>query len=126
LLVYYFLSPESDRRGVAIDHKYDYGILVADGTYKEYLKGQELLVKNKYQPTLNSLLNLLGKRLPSEINPTKEDRLLFYFAGHSIPDDSDEGPKGYLVPLDADSRKRDSLLPMQELYNRVPKKPSTC
>ncbi|MGQ4646075.1 nSTAND1 domain-containing NTPase [Lyngbya aestuarii] len=101
---------------LAIEHKYDYVILVADETYKEYLKGQELPVKNKYQPTLNDLLNLLSKRLPSEINPTKEDRLLFYFAGHGIPDNSDEGPKGYLVPLDADSKKRDSLLPMQELY----------
>jgi WD40 repeat protein len=98
------------------EQNYDYVILVTDDTYKEYRQGQELSVKNKFQPTLNGLLNLLGKRLPSEINPTKEDRLLFYFAGHGIPDDSDEGPKGYLVPLDADSKKRDSLLPMQELY----------
>ena len=98
---------------LAIEHKYDYVILVADETYKEYLRGQELPVRNKYQPTLDGLLDLLSKRLPSEINPTKEDRLLFYFAGHGIPDDSDEGPKGYLVPLDADSKRRDSLLPIQ-------------
>ena len=101
---------------LAIEHKYDYVILVVDDTYKEYRQGQELPVKNKYQPTLDGLKNLLSKRLPAEIKPTQEDRLLFYFAGHGIPDDSDEGPKGYLVPLDADSKKRDSLLPMQELY----------
>jgi WD40 repeat protein len=104
---------------LAIDHKYDYVILAADDTYKEYLKGQELPVKNKYQPTLNGLLNLLSKRLPAEIKPTQEDRLVFYFAGHGIPDDSDEGPKGYLVPLDGDSKKRDSLLPMQQLYKSL-------
>jgi WD40 repeat protein len=104
---------------LVIEHKYDYVILVTDETYKEYRKEQELSVKNKYQPTLDGLRNLLDKRLPAEINPTKDDRLLFYFAGHGIPDDSDEGPKGYLVPLDADSKKRDSLLPMQELYKRL-------
>jgi len=104
---------------LAIEHKYDYVILVADDTYKEYRQGQELPVRNKYQPTLDGLKNLLSKRLPAEIKPTQEDRLLFYFAGHGIPDDSDEGPKGYLVPLDADSKKRDSLLPMQELYKRL-------
>lgn len=103
---------------LAIEHKYDYVILAIDETYEEYRQGQELPVKNKYQPTLNGLRNLLSERL-RQIKPTQEDRLLFYYAGHGIPVHSDEGPKGYLVPLDADSKKRDSLLPMQELYERL-------
>ena len=31
-----------------------------------------------------------------------DDRVLFYFAGHGIAADGDDGPAGYLVPADAD------------------------
>ena len=33
---------------------------------------------------------------------TADDRVLFYFAGHGIAADGDDGPAGYLVPADAD------------------------
>src|SRR6202008_2368370 len=44
-----------------------------------------------------------------------DDRVLFYFAGHGIALESDEGPKGYLLPQDADRRSTERYLPMVEL-----------
>ena len=69
------------------------------------------------KPTLESLLNLLTKQLPEKIN--KDDRLLFYFAGHGIAKESDRGPAGFLVPQDADIKNNANLLPMQTLYDRL-------
>ena len=42
----------------------------------------------------------------------KDDRVLFYFAGHGIALDSDDGPKGYILPQDADQVSTDRYLPM--------------
>lgn len=44
-----------------------------------------------------------------------DDRVLFYFAGHGIALDSDEGPKGYLLLQDADRCSTNQYLPMAEL-----------
>jgi uncharacterized caspase-like protein len=43
--------------------------------------------------TLTGLQTLLTDTLP-KLNPGKYDRLIFYFAGHGIPCNSKEGPKG--------------------------------
>jgi hypothetical protein len=88
---------------LAKEHQYDEVILITDGT--------------ECKPTLKNLLTLLEERLPKEIQPTKDDRLLFYFAGHGIARDSDKGPAGCLVPLDADLEKNENLLPMQKLHD---------
>jgi WD40 repeat protein len=69
------------------------------------------------KPTLERLLNLLEKQLPEKI--VKEDRLLFYFAGHGIAKESDRGPAGFLVPQDADINNEGTLLPMQTLHDRL-------
>ena len=87
---------------LAKEHQYDEVILITDET--------------ECKPTLKNLLTLLEERLPKEIQPTKDDRLLFYFAGHGIARDSDKGPAGYLVPQDADLEKNENLLPMQKLH----------
>jgi WD40 repeat protein len=87
---------------LAEEHQYDEVILITDET--------------ECKPTLKNLLTLLEERLPKEIQPTKDDRLLFYFAGHGIARDSDKGPAGYLVPQDADLEKNENLLPMQKLH----------
>lgn len=64
------------------------------------------LLKNKYQyqvelltddserkPTLKELENLLTIWLPQKLqSPAKNNRLLFYFAGHGMPLESDDGP----------------------------------
>ncbi|MEH1861798.1 MAG: caspase family protein [Nostoc sp.] len=85
------------------EHQYDEVILITDET--------------ECKPTLKNLLTLLEERLPKEIQLTKDDRLLFYFAGHGIARDSDKGPAGCLVPQDADLEKNENLLPMQKLHD---------
>ncbi|MDF5724717.1 MAG: caspase family protein [Rhizonema sp. PD37] len=87
---------------LAEQHQYDKVILITDET--------------ECKPTLKNLLTLLEERLPKEIKPTKDDRLLFYFAGHGIAHESDKGPAGYLVPQDADLENNKTLLPMQKLH----------
>ncbi|AFZ22262.1 nSTAND1 domain-containing NTPase [Allocoleopsis franciscana] len=84
------------------EHQYDEVVLITDET--------------EFKPTLQNLLILLEERLPKEIKPTKDDRLLFYFAGHGIARDSDKGPAGCLVPQDADVEKSENLLLMQKLH----------
>jgi WD40 repeat protein len=88
---------------LAEEHQYDEVILITDET--------------ECKPTLKNLLTLLEERLPKEIQPTKDDRLLFYFAGHGIARDSDKGPAGCLVPQDADLENNKTLLPMQKLHD---------
>jgi WD40 repeat protein len=88
---------------LAKEHQYDEVILITDAT--------------EFKPTRKNLLTLLKERLPKEIQPTKDDRLLFYFAGHGIARDSDKGPAGCLVPLDADLEKNENLLSMQEFHD---------
>ena len=71
--------------------------------------------------TLTGLQTLLTDTLPNQLKPTKGDRLIFYFAGHGIPRNSEEGPKGYLVPQDADWQKEGSFLAMSEVYEALSK-----
>jgi hypothetical protein len=71
------------------------------------------------QATLNGLRTLLTDTLPNQLKPTESDLLIFYFAGHGLPKNSDEGPTGYLIPQDAQPNQEDSLLPMKELGYRV-------
>ncbi|MBH8577024.1 caspase family protein [Nostocaceae cyanobacterium CENA369] len=57
-----------------------------------------------------------------KVTVTKDDRLLFYFAGHGIALDaleSQEGPVGYLIPQDAKSGDSSTYLPMQELHDAL-------
>ncbi|MCB0112318.1 MAG: NACHT domain-containing protein, partial [Caldilineaceae bacterium] len=44
---------------------------------------------------------------------------LFYFAGHGIALDSDDGPHGYLVPVDACLEDKTSLLSMHTIYQAL-------
>ena len=69
--------------------------------------------------TLDNLRSLLTDILPNQIKPTKSDRLLFYFAGHGIAQNSETGPQGYIVPQNADLNEPKSLLPMQELHDSL-------
>ncbi|HEY9833849.1 MAG TPA: caspase family protein [Stenomitos sp.] len=71
--------------------------------------------------TLTGLQTLLDDTLPNQLKPTKGDRLIFYFAGHGIPRNGQDGPEGYLVPQDADSQKQDSFLPMSKVYEALSK-----
>lgn len=82
-----------------IDHGYQSGLLT-DG-----------------QATLAVLRSLLTEKLPAYIQP--DDRLLFYFAGHGLAFNGDEGPEGYLIPQDATLGKSDTYLPMTEVHDAL-------
>ncbi|MDJ0596764.1 MAG: caspase family protein [Pleurocapsa sp. MO_226.B13] len=79
-------------------------------------KFESEVIVNQYA-TKERLETLLKDILPNKIKPTESDRLIFYFAGHGIARNSDEGPEGYLVPQDADMKDRGSLLKMREIHD---------
>jgi WD40 repeat protein len=59
----------------------------------------------------------LTKQLPSILGP--DDRLLFYFAGHGVATDSDDGPAGYVLPQDARREDDTTFLQMTELQQAL-------
>jgi WD40 repeat protein len=70
--------------------------------------------------TFNALINLFETRLPKELKPSADDRLIVYFAGHGLArsksaSSDDYGPEGYLAPHDADPAKEDSFLSMRRV-----------
>lgn len=72
-------------------------------------------------PSLVNLRELLHETLPQEVGPN--DRVIFYFAGHGVALDGDDGPEGYLVPEDANREYRTGFLPMAELHDALAKLP---
>ena len=60
------------------------------------------------------LQQLLAEELPRVVGP--QDRLLFYFAGHGIALNGEDGPRGFLIPQDACAEDRATFLPMQDLH----------
>ena len=71
--------------------------------------------------TLSNLNQLLEKTLPEQV--TKNDRLLFYFAGHGVALNGDDDPAGYLIPQDAKQGDTSSYLPMTKLHDALSKLP---
>ena len=67
--------------------------------------------------TLINLNKLLEKTLPREVR--ENDRLLFYFAGHGVALNGDDGPTGYLIPQDATHGDTNSYLPMTKLHDAL-------
>ena len=61
--------------------------------------GYELIALLDSDATLANITTLLTTTLPARIG--SDDRVLFYFAGHGVARDGDEGPNGYLLPADA-------------------------
>ena len=85
---------------------------------------EQLEKQHGYQvhgPLLNAtkadILQLIEKDLSKEVG--ENDRVLFYFAGHGIALDSDDNPKGYLVPADAKPGDPDSLISMDLLHKKI-------
>jgi len=76
------------------------------------------------KPTLTELRTLLTEWLPQQLQPpAKNNRLLFYFAGHGMSLESDDGPRGFLLPQDANPNPKpgesNNFLPMQELHDAL-------
>jgi uncharacterized caspase-like protein len=98
---------------------------------------QEYQLQNKYEvklilnkrATLNQLKQLITDLKQGQIPldnekalVTKDDRVLFYFAGHGIAKDAlenQDGPVGYLIPQDATSGDSNTYLPMQDLHDAL-------
>ena len=75
--------------------------------------GYEVVQLVDQQATLEALRHLLDQELP---NRTKENgRLLFYFAGHGIALNGDDGPEGYLIPQNAKLGDTSTYLSMPKL-----------
>ncbi|NEQ82065.1 MAG: caspase family protein, partial [Moorea sp. SIO2I5] len=71
--------------------------------------------------TLKNLNRFLDKILPEQVG--ENDRLLFYFAGHGIALNGDDGPAGYLIPQDAQLNATQTYLPMAKLQESLEKLP---
>ena len=69
------------------------------------------------QASLANCLRLLEEFLPQ--NVTESDRLIFYFAGHGIALNSDDGLEGFLIPQDAKLGDTSSYLPMVRLQKAL-------
>lgn len=79
--------------------------------------GYEVKLLLDQEATLDDVTRLLKEKLPIEIS--SNDRVLFYFAGHGIAIDSDDGPGGYLIPQNARQDIRETYLPMQVLHDSL-------
>ncbi|MEL6969699.1 MAG: caspase family protein [Bacteroidota bacterium] len=78
-----------------------------------------------HAPLLNAsyeeLQELLTHVIPQSVD--EDDRVLFYFAGHGIALDGEEGPNGYLVAADTRAGEEQTLIPMQQLHDALTKLP---
>lgn len=71
--------------------------------------------------SLEGLEKLLHKILPQTIR--EGDRLLFYFAGHGIALNGEDGPEGYLIPQDASLGAVGTYLPMTTIQDALSQLP---
>jgi uncharacterized caspase-like protein len=86
----------------------------------DYTYQVKLVTDNtEHKPTLDGIRDLL-KCLSQQLQPpAQNNRLLFYFAGHGKSLESDDGPRGFLLPQDADPKDASTFLPMQELHDAL-------
>ncbi|MBE9059879.1 caspase family protein [cf. Phormidesmis sp. LEGE 11477] len=71
--------------------------------------------------TNHNLTTLFYQTLPQAIKPN--DRLLFYFAGHGIALNGEDGPEGFLIPQDArlgDIQTYLSMVKLQQALSDLP------
>ncbi|MEO0374661.1 MAG: caspase family protein [Cyanobacteria bacterium P01_A01_bin.17] len=66
------------------------------------------------EATGGAIQHYLKMELPRRV--TANDRFLFYFSGHGIQLNSQEGPEGYLVPQTARVGQSETYLSMHEVY----------
>jgi hypothetical protein len=76
------------------------------------LQGYEVHRLVDREATSAGLLALL-EALPPSVEPV--DRVVFYFAGHGVAMNGDEGPEGFLIPADAQLQRIESYFKMRDL-----------
>ncbi|MEO1447761.1 MAG: caspase family protein, partial [Cyanobacteria bacterium J06635_11] len=96
-------TPVSDARAIAHRLKSDHGYTT------------HLLTDHK--ATLSDLQHLLFDTLPKQVQSS--DRLVFYFAGHGIALNGEDGPEGFLIPQDARLGNTQSYLSMTVLQQAL-------
>ncbi|MEL7331976.1 MAG: caspase family protein [Cyanobacteria bacterium J06560_2] len=79
--------------------------------------GYEVITLLDHSAQLTDIQSLIQATLPTQL--TANSRLIFYFAGHGIAQDGDNGPAGYLIPQNAQPGKVESYLPMAELHDAL-------
>ncbi|MCC5612685.1 caspase family protein [Nostoc sp. CHAB 5834] len=100
-------KPDAEELAKLLTDKYQYQVeLITDDT--------------KRKPTFDELNSLLTKWLPEKLQqPAENNRLLFYFAGHGMALESDDGPRGFLLPQDANPKNPQTFLSMQVLHDAL-------
>jgi WD40 repeat protein len=100
-------KPDAEELAKLLTDKYQYQVeLITDDT--------------KRKTTFDELNSLLTKWLPEKLQPPAENnRLLFYFAGHGMALESDDGPRGFLLPQDANPKNPETFLSMQVLHDAL-------
>lgn len=81
------------------------------------LHGYDVHVLIDEEATRERLVRLLDEELPLEIK--KDDRVVFYFAGHGLTIDGHDNPNGYLVPQDAIDFEQTTFLSMAWVHDRL-------
>ncbi len=79
--------------------------------------GYEVWLRCNEDVSLERITELLNEELPARVSSS--DRLLFYFAGHGIAINGDEGPVGYLIPQDAYREDPATFLRMTDLHDAL-------
>jgi WD40 repeat protein len=88
----------------------------------EYQYQVQLITDTTATPaTSNNLKRYLEIELPEILKQEHPSRLLFYFAGHGIALNGDDGPQGYLIPQDARLGDVSTYLPMQMVAAAISK-----
>ncbi len=97
--------------GTAAHDAHRLGQLLADS------HGYDVRLLLDEQATLHNVRDLLEVTLPAEVGP--DDRVLFYFAGHGVALDGEDGPTGYLLAQDARRGEPESYWHMPVLYDAL-------
>lgn len=63
------------------------------------------------------LVTLLKEELPAQVGP--DDRVCLYFAGHGVALDGQDGPNGYLLPVDASRADESTFLSMPLVHEAI-------
>jgi Caspase domain len=79
--------------------------------------GYDLTLLVDGDATQAALTELFTRTLPGTV--TENDRVLFYFAGHGVARDGDEGPNGYLLPSDARRGEESTYLHMPLVHDAL-------
>lgn len=83
--------------------------------------GYETIALIDGEATRARLVSLLTDELPRIVG--EDDRVCFYFAGHGVAMDGEQGPNGYLMPADANAADASTFLNMPLVHDALMRLP---